>query len=710
MSLFIELRRRNVFRVAAAYTVLSWLLLQVGDVLFESLELPNTWNKGLIAVLILGLIPTVFFSWVYELTPEGIKKESEVDRSESITSHTGRKLDIAVLLMLVGVVGLYFFDPRSGEDQAPAVQATAPVVEQASEIETIAVLPFEDFSPDADQAHLARGIADTILHMLAQAEGLRVAARTSSFAYQGTSTPIAQIASELGVGAVLEGSVQRAGDRLRIIAQLIRASDQTHLWSDTFDRSSDDVFAIQDEIAQAVVTALRPGSTAESQAPVSERTDVEAYERYLRGKEALERRTAESVEFALEELRAAVELDPGFVPAWIQLGFTYMALNAVTPRTWAEIEGPAEESFRRAVELAPNDPEALSALGAFKAGSGYDNYSGRPYLEQVLSLNPNDARALRYMATLDQYDGKFDAAEEKIRRAYELDPNNAGVALQYAGVLADFGRYAQARAIAERMLVQHPDSPAGHAILVGIESTRGRYDLAIRHALEALTVNPNSYRSYHTLADLYATLDDQEEAMGWYERTPEGVQTEDYVPDALFMTVEGIDRLLESAERDLVLYPGWDHGQRRYITILFFNRQIDQAVQAAERYEEIFLTSDDRIDAAIAGTMATRVGNTELGEQLTAIARERMAELRAAGYRTRAMWAGESILAIDAEDHDTAFEALEAYLAAGGIYPRFFRLHPVFDPLREDPRFDAFMENQKSRANEQLARIEEPAP
>lgn len=709
MRLFSELRRRNVIRVAVTYLVAAWVLVQIMELATDTFAAPDWVLKIFIVLLAVGFLPAVIFSWVYEFTPDGLKRESEVAPEESVTAHTAKRLNIAVIVLLGAVVVLYAVDRARLQRARPATAAQVAPLSDATAIDSIAVLPFEDFSPQGDQAHLARGIADTILHMLAQADGLRVAARTSSFIYQGTSTPIDRIASELGVGAVLEGSVQRFGNRLRIIAQLIRASDQTHLWSQTFDRNADDVFAIQDEIAQAVVAALRPGSEAVVEAPVSERTNVAAYEHYLRGKEALQQRTATSVEFALEQLQTAVELDPGFVPAWIQLGFTYTTLNAVTPRTWAEIEGPAEESFRKAVDLAPNDPEALSGLGSFIANSGYDPFAGRPYLEQALSLNPNNVSALGAMARLNLFEGQIEAASQMLLRAYELDPNNPLTATDYAALLAALGRYGQARAVAERLLIQSPDSPAGHSLLRAMETNRGRYDLAIKHALDELRVNPDSYASYHQLADLYATLDDQDRAMAWYQKTPEPVQTQDYIPDFLFMTRDGLPRLLTSAERDLVLYPGWDAGQRRYIEMLFLNGLIEQGVEAAGRYEEIFLTSMSRIDAAIAGAMAERAGTQEFGERLIKLTRERIPTLRDAGV-TINVHSGEAILAISDGDADAAFRSLDEYLAAGGLHQRFFRLHPVFDPLRDDPRFKTFMANMKSTADEQLARLREVDP
>lgn len=294
---------------------MGWLFTEISSIVLPTFGAPEWVMKVLMFVIVLGFVPTLVFSWVYELTSEGVKKEKDIHRDNSITHNTGRKLNFITLGALLVVLGLMFLQPYlfGTATDSPTTDKVVAEVATAEEISSIAVLPFEDFSEGGTQLHLARGIADTILHMLAQVPDMRVAARTSSFAYQGTNADISTIAGELGVGVILEGSVQRSGDRMRIIAQLIRASDQTHLWSQTFNRTADDIFAIQDEIAQSVVDALRPnaGLTGGGSAntPSSARTDVAAYEHYLRGKEGYEQGTSESTELALRELQAALLID-----------------------------------------------------------------------------------------------------------------------------------------------------------------------------------------------------------------------------------------------------------------------------------------------------------------------------------------------------------------------------------------------------------------
>ncbi|MEJ2534082.1 MAG: hypothetical protein P8008_01035 [Gammaproteobacteria bacterium] len=261
MSLFSELKRRNVIRVGIAYLVGSWLLLQVTDVLVSLLELPASMGKIMVAILALGFLPAMAFSWAYELTPEGLKRDSEVDRSASIAPRTGRRLNLLIIVMLVMVAGYFFWESRfKPADEVAVAAPEAPAVETVEPLPaddvSIAVLPFTNMSTDADNEYFADGLSEEILNRLAQLAELRVIARTSSFAFKGQNQDLREIGRILGTANILEGSVRRQGDRVRVTAQLIETRSGTHLWSETFDRRLDDIFQIQDEIAQEVAEAL----------------------------------------------------------------------------------------------------------------------------------------------------------------------------------------------------------------------------------------------------------------------------------------------------------------------------------------------------------------------------------------------------------------------------------------------------------------------
>ncbi|MDX1698558.1 MAG: hypothetical protein R3308_09745, partial [Thiohalobacterales bacterium] len=268
MSLFEELKRRNVFRVALAYLVLAWLMLQVADVLVDALELPSVWSKGIIALLVIGFIPTIVFSWVYELTPEGVKRESEVDRSQSITPDTGRKLNIAVVVMLALAIVLFsaehFLGDRGTEPAAiAAAPATSPggseAATTADAVPVVAVLPLQALSTEEEGRFLASGLHDDLLTRLARLEAFRVISRTSVMEYANTTKNLKQIADELGASYIVEGGLQAIGGRVRINAQLIDAESDEHLWAETYEQALTpaNLFEVQAEIASAIAEATR---------------------------------------------------------------------------------------------------------------------------------------------------------------------------------------------------------------------------------------------------------------------------------------------------------------------------------------------------------------------------------------------------------------------------------------------------------------------
>jgi len=293
MSLIRELRRRNVFRVAAAYVVASWLLIQVAETIFPLFGYGDTPARIVVVVLAIGLIPALIFAWAFELTPEGLKKESEVDRSQSIAPHTGKKLDRMIMVVLALALGYFAFDKfvltpqREAAQQQQTVEQLASATEQARQQgrtealvesygdQSIAVLPFTDMSSAKDQEYMSDGLAEELLNLLAKLPQLWVISRSSAFSFKGKDIAIPEIARQLNVAHILEGSVRKSGNTLRITAQLIEARSDTHLWSETWDRPLDDIFAIQDEIAATVVEQLKV--TLLGAVPQVQETDPEAY-------------------------------------------------------------------------------------------------------------------------------------------------------------------------------------------------------------------------------------------------------------------------------------------------------------------------------------------------------------------------------------------------------------------------------------------------
>ena len=335
-SLFEELKRRNVYRVGVAYAVLTWLILQAIDTVSPILSLPEFAPKLALTILAIGFPAVLLFAWAFELTPEGIKREKDVDRSQSITSNTGQRLDRIIIGVLVIAVGMLLVDkfflagvPQAQTEQVVATSEVPAAVAEEDETPSIAVLPFVNMSDDKSSAYFSDGLADTMLHMLAQISEIRVAARTSSFQFRDQAMDISKIGEQLNVATVLEGSVQRAGDKIRITAQLIDVDNGFHLWSGNFDRDLDDVFAIQDEIANEVVAALKVSLLGEVADTLdSDQTEnLDAYTEYLLGLNALNESSMENFSRAIAHLQKAVEYDPNYARAWSTLGRTYLEME-----------------------------------------------------------------------------------------------------------------------------------------------------------------------------------------------------------------------------------------------------------------------------------------------------------------------------------------------------------------------------------------------
>ncbi len=335
-SLFGELKRRNVVRVGAAYIIVGWIVVQIAQLLFEAFGTPDWVIKTVIVLIAIGFPFALLFAWAFEITPEGVKKTREVDLSASLTHSTGKKLNFVIMASLV-VALAYFIWERQTLDRG-AVATAPPVAEQteetteepiedivAAKTRSIAVLPFVNMSSDQEQEWFADGLTEEILNSLARTPDLLVSARTTSFGYKGSTESVPSIAADLGVDHVLEGSVRRGGERLRITAQLIRAADGFHLWSQTYDRTVDDVIAIQEEIAiqiaNALETAMDPEALAEMMSAGT--NSVPAYDAYLTGvgewRAAGTTDDAYVVLDALDAFEKAIELDPEFAQAYLRL-------------------------------------------------------------------------------------------------------------------------------------------------------------------------------------------------------------------------------------------------------------------------------------------------------------------------------------------------------------------------------------------------------
>jgi adenylate cyclase len=493
VSFFNELKRRNVFRVAITYLAAAWLLTEVADTLFGAFGIPDWATRFIIIVLALGFLPALVFSWVYELTPEGLKREKDVVRDESITHKTTKRLDILTIGMIVFALGFIVMDrfwlgpELANRPEFTSEPEISPLQEPDSAVRyppnSIAVLPFVNMSSDVEQEYFSDGISEELLNLLARLPELQVIARTSSFAFKGKDVTIAEIARELNVAYVLEGSVRRSSNQVRITAQLIRSMDSSHLWSATFDRAFDNIFAIQDEIAAAVVRELQVTLLGE-EVPTATTTNPEAYALYLQGRHLSEQNTAQAFEASERLLKQAVTIDPDFAPAWRQLGAVY--------RDQEDFGRPRDEALKLAQES----------------------------FERSLALDPYFAPAYASMSLLARQKFEFSLADDYLRKALQLAGDSGfpyGVA---ASLSRTFGRFEESIDFADRSIALNPVSASAYSNLGYSCYYALRLDDAASAFRRAISLNPAQFRSYVYLGRVLIAQGALQDALEVIERTP----------------------------------------------------------------------------------------------------------------------------------------------------------------------------------------------
>jgi TolB-like protein/Tfp pilus assembly protein PilF len=428
MSFFEELKRRNVFRVGIAYAVSAWILLQVVDLVLENIEAPVLVMKVFMLAMAIGFPLALIFAWAFEMTPDGVKLEKDVDRSQSITHKTAHRMNRNIIIALVIAVALLLVDkfrPETNTDagaDAVKVENVEISTPGAEKEKSIAVLPFVDMSPEGDQGYFADGISEEILNVLVKTHTLKVAGRTSSFQFRDRDADLRAIAEQLGVDHILEGSIRKANNRVRITAQLVTASDGFHLWSETYDRELTDIFAIQDEIARAITDALaielNLADTGQSLVSVST-SNMEAYDRYLEARGLIAQR--QDFERANKLLTEATQMDPEFAEGWAanaqshSLSIYYLEVDR------DEYKDLAVSMANKALEIDPNLAMAHSVLGDIYRDRYQWKEARESYLH-ALALNPDEIEANEQYTQMLWRMSYFAEALKYSSRATELDP------------------------------------------------------------------------------------------------------------------------------------------------------------------------------------------------------------------------------------------------------------------------------------------------
>ncbi len=536
-TLITEMRRRRVFRVIAAYAVVAFVLLQVAEITFDPLELPDWSLRALIVIVVLGLPIAVVLGWAFQITPEGIRRET----TEGASLVMGTVL-ISGLVVLDAMLGYYLYRVYApGVLEPPAeVQPLAAMADFRPPAGSIAVLPFDDFSEAGDQQYFADGIAEELLNLLARVNGLKVQARTSSFALRGQHRDAREIGQLLNVAWVLEGSVRKGRDRVRVTAQLINTADGFHEWSQTYDRGLEDTIAIQDEIAGAIVAEIT-GSTDGLAAALDQRQriiDFDAYNFYLQGRQAWQRRTPADLDRSIALFQQTVDQDPAFAPAYSGMADAYLLLTNYGNLSATDAVMKAEPLIDTALKLDGQSSEAFASLGL---------------MHWIL--------------------GRFSQAEGYLRQAVKLDPNNVTAATWLGGLIGEQGRLGEQRAVLQRALELDPINQLVNINIAGNDLQRGEFDAGIARLERQLQIFPDSTLLLRTLAASNVEYGHYSEAHGYLSRAMAMASDEPVtlaLMGHLLLRAEALDAAREQIDQALAIGPNnkeVEDARARYLLV-----------------------------------------------------------------------------------------------------------------------------------------------
>ncbi len=718
-SVWGELRRRNVVKVAAAYAIVGWLLVEVASVVLPTLLLPDWTLRILVFFVILGFPLALFFAWAYELTPEGLKKEKDVDRAQSITHITGRKLDFIIIGVMAIAIAYFLVDKFVWVGEEPAT-----TVAVSEERPSVAVLPFANRSANEDDAFFVDGIHDDLLSHISKIGSIKIISRTSVLQYRDTTKTIPQIGEELGVATVLEGGVQRAGEQVRINVQLIDARTDEHLWSEIYDRqlSAANIFTIQSEIATAIATALETALSPQEQDRLQAvpTENLAALEAYFLGKQSMAKRTGAALADAVDYFEKAIVLDPSFALAYVGQANSYALQTDNGDLSPMEAFALAEPLIDKALELDDQSGEAYAALALNLVGTR-DRDAAETAFQRALDLGPNYATAHHWYSLFLRSYGQYDAGLIQIKHAIQLDPLSSVVQANLGTVLFELGRPEEAIAQFKKTIEMDPTYPASHWSIGAIYWTQfGQLDEALAWFKQGLERNPGSAMITAWIGLLYLDLGDEDAAEHWinmaFERVPDGIFS-NWAKEMLLLYRGESTQAREYASKVLRQDPGWA------LSLAHLGNQdllASLAANASARYEKqfpmLFDDDDPKIDtsnvqAAInLALIMTRLGRPARAQLLL----DRSLEVAESTSIPRLHWYTVAygipqqvqIYALQGKTEE-ALGALRQAIDNGwrGLWWYWLEHEPNLDSIRDKPEFQAMVEEIKADMAAQLARV-----
>ncbi|MCH8220641.1 MAG: tetratricopeptide repeat protein [Proteobacteria bacterium] len=712
-TLFAELKRRNVLKVSTAYVIAAWIMLQMADMVREPLGMPDWVFQAILVVLGSGFLLTVTLAWIFDFTPDGIRKTPAAGDDATHRFSKGRKTDFVIIALLLIALIAFAIERQ----KAPTVAA------ESDTVKSIAVLPFVSMSSDIENEYFADGLAEELLNMLAKIKDLKVAGRTSSFYYKGRDTDLREIGSQLNVNHVLEGSVRKSGNRVRITAQLVSVADGYHVWSETYDRQLDDIFKIQEEIARAVTAALKITLLGEeAQAlDVQPALNPEAHSMYLIARSRQRERGLDNLNQAMQLFENIIEGFPDFAPAYSGLSDSILLLsNNHLQMTFVEAREKATPLIEKALQLAPLSSDAWTSKGFLNAQI-FQNTAENEYLAaaetaylKAHELDPNNAQALYWYGILMDATGDYKAAIELFNQSLELDPLARIPRYRLALDYQQAGNFDKARAALEESLRLYPDFATAKAAIGTLELTLGNF-AAAEAILLGIANSPaggNDANIYFTLYGVYMNVGEIQMALDALAKVPSN-PLKDAVDEILAaqqsndinVIVATMDKL--AAEENSL--PQWKilAAQANYLAGDFTSSR-----QRMESLYPVLFLEDPEVNlrtilaATLAAAAMIKLGETEQADRLLqktlAIYQSSWPDYQPIGVHYRLA----ELMAIKG-DNDEAMRHLDAAYAKGFrivwtdfVYP--MARNPYFGTLLTDRRFVELVE--KIRAHNEKAR------
>ena len=701
-NIFTELKRRNIFRVAGVYAVVGWLIAQIAAMAATSFGAPDWVMKMIIVVITLGFPIAMILAWAFEMTPEGVRRTEVVNPDESIAHKTGRKLEYAILAGLVCIGGLLAI--QTLKPNSPSSTSEASVASDAS----IAVLPFADLSPAGDQEYFGDGISEELLNVMAQVQGLDVAGRTSSFAFKGQNRDLREIAEILDVAHVLEGSVRKSGDKVRVTAQLIRAENGFHLWSDTYDGDLSDIFAFQDEIANSILIELKPMLLGDIKPVSTLRTDISAYDLYLLAQQKAAYNTQSGYEGAVGALDKALAIDPDFVKALAWRGYYELMLS---DGYGAAGDIPVETATKnatiwinRALDIDPNSADSLFAKAGLISMNPDQNKRKKAgaFYEQALALKPNFALARNDYGFWLGEQGRIHEAYEQYDLALAHDPAQGDVNINLiTGYVRQF-EFDKAQKLIDRWRAIAPHIAEPIYLQGSIAFQQGHMAEGIKLRRQAFEIIPESGRALNGLGGYEVSLGVFERALATPDETP--------LLSVIALIFQGKkDDALSVSRKALSERPDYNRIRQLFLEALHQTGEWDEII----RYYDNNWDSADAFDQAFI--------NPPFGYLIPALKEAGHPDTAALLKHARAIFEKYKTLG----DNDAVMDNIEARLLllegkpnlamdvldrafSKGARDLYWFVDPVFAPLRGTKRFDALKTNTNKAINAERAKLDLP--